>query len=384
MFNFEYYNPTKIIFGRQTLHRLLGELQGRNAGRILIVYGEGSIKHNSIYDSVTKLLVESGIEFVDFEGVSTNPTLSKVKEGIEVVRSSGCDSILAVGGGSVIDAAKVIAAGSFYDGDIWDGFENKITIEKALPIYVVLTCSASGSEMNAGAMITNEVENKKWPFVFSELLYPKVSIIDPEFQFSLSWRQTCLGAIDAISHVLEYYFNGVSDVDLQDDLSVGLIKTIIKHTIILKDNPLNYQSRAQLAWSCTMALNGMNATGRFGGDFASHTIEHSLSAIYKIPHAVGLAIIFPAWLWFVRAEIDEKLCTLGRVVFELDNAGVANTIESFRSLFESFGVETRLRQIGLSKKDFKELAANATIRGEIGRTRRLDEASVIEILELAY
>ncbi len=294
MNDFRFYNPTEILFGKNQIEKLGESLKKNNVKKILLLYGQGSIFKNNVYKRTTEMLNSAGIDFVELGGIKANPVLSKVYEAVNLVKQEGVDSILAVGGGSVIDTGKAVAAGALFNGDVWDLFEGKSFTSEALPLFTILTISATGSEMNPFAVITKEDEYKKWPFTAGDASFPKTTVIEPEIQFSLPAEQTAYGAIDAIAHVMELYFDGSENVDIQDEIAEGLIRNIIKHTKILMKSPEEYNSRAELAWSATLALNGINSAGRFGGDWATHTLEHSLSAFYDIAHGAGLAIMFPA------------------------------------------------------------------------------------------
>ncbi len=285
MKKFVFHNPTKIIFGENTVSKIGEEIKKSGLKKVLLHYGGGSIKKNGVYEQVTNSLKENNIDFIEVSGVKPNPILSKVHEGIKVARENNVDGILAVGGGSVIDSAKAIAGGFYYDGDIWDAYSGKYVIKKALPLFTVLTLSATGSEMNGNSVITKEETKQKWA-THSKHIYPKVSIIDPTVQFSLPPQQTVNGAVDAISHVMEYYFDGTTDTEIQDQIAEGIIRTVIKSTEILLKKPEDYHARANLAWSATLALNGLLNAGSSGGDWSSHTLEHSVSALFDIAHGL--------------------------------------------------------------------------------------------------
>jgi len=294
MQNFDFMNPTKLVFGKNTMSRIGEEIKYGGYGKVLMIAGGGSIRKNGVYDQVTESLKASGIEWFEVWDVRSNPVLGKVREMIELAKQAECDAILSVGGGSVIDSGKTVSAGYYMD-DIWQAFESQNPVMEALPHYTVLTISATGSEMNMVAVLTNEKEKKKWA-ILGPALYPKVSIIDPSVQASLPWSQTVNGAVDALSHIMEYYFvGGESETTLALDESLS--RTIIRMTDQLRENPDDYESRANLAWAATLAFNGISGVGQGMGDWASHGIEHSLSAVNPdIPHGAGLGVIFPAWI----------------------------------------------------------------------------------------
>ncbi len=380
MENFVFHNPTKVIFGKGTVKEIGVEIKNFGLKKVLFLYGRGSIKRNGVYDTVVESLKENGIDWVEVSGVKPNPVLSKVHEAIEVARKENVDGILAVGGGSVIDSAKTIAAGFYYDGDIWDAFIGKYKVERSLPIFVVLTLSATGSEMNGSAVITNEKTKQKYSF-WAWSSFPKVSIIDPTVQFSLPKEQTVYGGVDAIVHVLEYYFDGAKERMVMDRIMESIIKTIMESVEILIENPRDYTARANLAWSATLALNGLTSTGSRGGDWSSHVIEHSLSALYDIPHGAGLAIVTPAWMRYVMDEDREKFERFARVLFDKDSA--EEGIEAFKEWLRKVGAPVSLKDAGIPESDIDKIVENAAMRAPFGRLKRLDRDDIREILKLA-
>ena len=228
MNNFTFENPTKIIFGKGTIQEIGPEMAKRGVKKTLLVYGRQSIKKNGVFEQVAQSLRAAGIVWVEFSGIQSNPLLSKVREGIALAKAEGVEAVLAVGGGSVYDSSKAIAAGSVYDGDVWDFFGRRKVAVSALPIFGVLTISATGSEMNALGVVTNEDAKKKWS-LYSPAIYPKVSVIDPSIQATLPADQTANAAVDIIAHVMELYFDGSENNDIMDEYSEGIIRTVIKH-----------------------------------------------------------------------------------------------------------------------------------------------------------
>ena len=387
MRDFIFYNPTKVLFGKNKIKELGGMIKNSGVTKVLFLYGKGSIFNNGVYERTAEMLKQSGIDFVELGGVKANPVLSKVREAIELVRAENVNGILAVGGGSVIDSAKAVGAGTLFEGDIWDLFEGKSLFTDSLPIFTILTISATGSEMNPFAVVTKEDEKKKWPFSAGEASFPKVTVIEPEIQFTLPSAQTANGAIDAIAHVFELYFDGTENVDIQDEIAEGLIRNIMKHSKILIDEPTNYNSRAELAWCATMALNGINSAGRSGGDWATHTLEHSLSAYYDIAHGAGLAIMFPAWIKYVYQTKPERFIKLARNVFNINEDDIPLTINELtaklKKYFKSIGAPTQLGDIGVGEAEIEKLTDNASLRLPIGRLRKLNRNDIREIFKLA-
>lgn len=384
MKDFVFYDPTKIVFGRGKISKLGKEVK-KFSKKVLLVYGRRSIKSNGVYDQVVNSLKSANVKFIELSGVKPNPILSKVHEGIELAKRENVDGIVAAGGGSVIDTSKTIAAGFYYEGDIWDAFIDKYEVNKSLPIYVVLTLSATGSEMDSGAVITNEKTKQKCAFK-SLTSYPRVSIIDPSVQFSLPPIQTANGAADAISHVLELYFDGTQDVTIEDEISEGIVRTIIRCTNILMNKPDDYEARANLAWSATLALNGINATGRSGGDWSNHAIEHSLSAIYDIAHGSGLAIIFPAWMRYVYKEDISKFARFASKVFGIDisdeeKAALAG-IKHLKDWYKSLGLPVALSDANIPAEGIEKVVEKVkpSFGRPLGRLKKLNKEDVIEIL----
>lgn len=386
MLNFTLYNPTKLVFGENTIESIGNHLSKYEVKKVLIVYGKGSIMKNGVYDTVVQSLKKHNIEFIELSGVKPNPVLSKVQEGIKIAKENEVDGVLAVGGGSVIDSSKAIAAGACYEGDVWEFFEGKGKVEAALPLFTVLTLSATGSEMNAGGVVTNEEEGKKWSFG-SPLLYPKVSILDPSVQRSLPANQTANGAIDAISHVFEAYYGGTESTDMLDELSEGIIRTVITHTRELLKDSNNYKSRSELAFAATIALNGLNGVGR-KGDWASHSIEHSLSVLNDIAHGSGLAIVMPAWMKYVHKEDVKKFAKFASHVFNInegnDEEKALKGIESLRNFYKEIGAPITLKEVGVKKEDLDFIADNAAILGPLGTLKPLYRDDIYKILEIAF
>ncbi|OGU54957.1 MAG: butanol dehydrogenase [Ignavibacteria bacterium RBG_13_36_8] len=388
MKNFEFRNPTKIKFGKNTISEIGEEIIKHGVKKILLLYGQGSIFKNGVYDTTVVSLQAAGIEWFELGSIKPNPVLSKAYEGIKLCKEERIDGILAVGGGSVIDSAKVIAAGALYDGDIWNVFEGNDSVNESLPVFTILTLSATASEMDPYAVITKEDEKKKWSFSAGQSSYPKVSIIDPTVQFSLPKEQTVNGAVDAMSHIFELYFSGTSDTDVQDEIAEGIIRTIITHTKILLEQPDNYESRAQLIWCATLALNGINGVGRNGGDWATHTIEHSISAYYDIAHGAGLAIMFPAWMKYVYKEDLPKFSRFAERVFGIkkgtEEVKAQRGIEALKSFYKEIGAPITLKEIGVTENDLQKLADNASMREPEGKLKELYRKDILKIYRLAY
>lgn len=383
MKNFDFHNPTRLIFGKDTIKDLGTYIKSYGDKKVLLLYGKGSIFKNGVYDTVITSLKENEIAYVEMSGVKPNPVLSKVRETVEFMKKEKVDAIVAVGGGSVLDTAKISAASYYYDGDPWDFYEGLVKPEKALPIYGVLTISATGSEMNSGGVITNEDEKKKWGWG-SKYTYPRLSIVDPSVQKSLPVNQTINGAVDTLSHVFEAYFGGTKNTLMQDELSEGIIRTVMDSVRILIKDPSDYDARAELAWAATLALNGLNGLGRVG-DWASHGIEHSVSAYYDIAHGEGLSIVFPAWMAHVYHEDVDKFARLGEKVFHLEGGDqeqkAKEAIAAFKAFLKEIGAPVSLSERNIGDENLRAMAKNALLRGPLGSLKKLQEEDVYDILK---
>jgi alcohol dehydrogenase len=386
MENFTYYNPTKLIFGKNQLNVLPEEL--KNYGKnILLVYGGGSIKRNGLYDKVISLLNDAEASIFELAGVEPNPRLSTVRKGIEICQNEKIDFLLAVGGGSVIDCTKAIAAGASYDGDVWDIINKKVTATKALPFGTVLTLAATGSEMNPDSVITNWETNEKYVWG-SEVTHPKFSILDPVNTFSVPHDQTVYGMVDMMSHVFEQYFHNVKNTKLQDRMCYSVLQTVIETAPKLLEDLESYEHRETILYSGTIALNGTLQMGYFG-DWASHTIEHAVSAVYDIPHAGGLAILFPNWM---RHTIDQDVDRMKRLMtnmFEIESEGktdkeiVLEGIDKLSAFWSSLGAPSRLADYNIGDdrlEEIAEIAAREMEHGGFGNFKKLTKEDVLSIL----
>lgn len=386
MQNFQYHNPTKLLFGKGQLDALKTEipLYGK---RVLLLYGGGSIKRSGLYDNVMTLLREIDAFTVELSGVEPNPRLTTVNKGIQLIQENKLDFILAVGGGSVIDCAKAIAAGSHYDGDVWDIVMKKTPVTSALPIGTVLTLAATGSEMNGGSVITNWDAQDKRSFG-STHTFPKFSVLDPELTFSVPRDQTVYGIVDIMSHVLEQYFHASTNAPLQERIGESILRTVIEVAPKLVNNLENYSYREVMMLNGTFALNGTLSMG-VKTDWATHMIEHAVSAVHDIPHGGGLAILFPHWMAYVAKQKPEKVAQLGVRVFDIDSKGktdmeVANeTISSLRSFWNSIGAPSTLADYEIDDKELDLMSERAMVATTIGGYIPLKQEDVKEILRNA-
>ncbi|MCX6154867.1 MAG: iron-containing alcohol dehydrogenase [Candidatus Kapabacteria bacterium] len=380
MDNFSFYNPTKIIFGKNTIPSIGREIKRNNIDKVLILAGSGSIRNNGVYDAVTTSLIDNKIQYTEQWGVRPNPTLDHANETIEHTRINKIQAILAVGGGSVIDEAKSIACG-FYLDNLWDAFERKVAIANALPIFTVLTLSGTCSEMDSFAVLSNQTENKKWP-IGSELLFPKVSIIDPSVQMSLPWHQTVNGAIDAMSHIMEFYFLGTNqEITLSTD--EAMLRTLISSLDQLAINPKDYNARANIAWAATLALNGISGIALNGGDWSTHRMEHALSAFHpEIAHGAGLAVMFPAWIEYNKKFNRDHFNRWAKNVWDADSPETA--LIAMKEKYQNWGAPVTLRELGIKKEEIPSLVKNTFSNGPIGALAALSFTDVANIFETAY
>lgn len=388
MDNFDFRNPTKIVFGKGTEARVGAETAAYSK-KILLHFGGGSIKASGLYDRVTASLKAAGVEWVELGGVKPNPRLSLVHEGVKLCKDKKLGFILAVGGGSVIDSAKAIAMGAVIGGDVWDFYLGKGEPKDALPIGTVLTIPAAGSESSTGTVITKE-EGLLKRAVNSELLYPRFSILNPELAFTLPKNQVAAGAADIMAHLMERYFTMVKSVDFTDRLLEATMKTIAQKALQVLVNPRNYDVWAEFMWAGTIAHNNLLNTGRVG-DWASHDIEHELSGIYDVTHGAGLAVIFPAWMRHVmKADLTRFVQWAVRVWnVEMDyrnpEAVALEGVRRLENFYHAMGLGTRLADLGIGKDRLDEMAKKATDgdKRTVGNFVKLDSAAVRKIYELA-
>lgn len=388
MDNFTFYAPTYFDFGKGAeLH--VAELIRRFGGnRVLLHYGGGSIKKSGLYDRVVNCLNEAGIPFVELGGVKPNPRSGLVYEGIALCKKENLDFVLAVGGGSTIDSSKAIAAGSMYEGDFLDFYKGKKTVEKALPVGTILTIAAAGSEGSANTVITDEKTLVKTG-ARSELLRPKFSILNPELTCTLPPYQTAAGATDIMIHVCERYFSNTKEVEITDRLCEAVLKTIIYEAPRVIAEPDNYEARANIMWAGMLAHNNVCGVGR-EQDWASHHIEHELSALYDVTHGAGLAVIAPLWMRYVLKINPHKLVAFAVRVWDVpmdenDPEGTAlKGIEAFEKFLNKIGMPSSFEEIGAKKEDIA-LMADKLLHGRKteGNYVKLTREDVIRIYESA-
>lgn len=388
MDNFEFCNPTKIVFGKGT-EAQVGAEAAVYSKKILLHFGGGSIKSSGLYDRVTASLKAAGVEWVELGGVKPNPRLDLVHEGVKLCKEHQLGLILAVGGGSVIDSAKAIAMGAVIDHDVWDFYMGKGAPVAALPVGTVLTLPAAGSEASTGTVITKE-EGWLKRAVNSELIYPRFSILNPELAMTLPRFQIACGAMDISAHLMERYFTNVKNVAFTDRLIEATLKTIIRQAPLILKNPKDYDAWSEFMWAGTIAHNNLLNTGRVG-DWASHDIEHEISGIYDVAHGAGLAVVFPAWMKHVlHHDLDRFVQWAVRVWnVEMDvynpEAVALEGIARMEAFFTALGVGTRMKDLGITDDRIDEMADKCTDGDTrtVGNFVKLDRAAVAKILRLA-
>lgn len=355
MDNFSFFNPTRIEFGSGKEQRVGELLAEHGIKKVLLCYGSERIKREGLFGLVSQRLAEKGIESVECGGIVSNPLLSKVREGIALARAHRVDAILSVGGGSVLDSAKAIAAGTAYDGDVWDLFLGKAPIESALPIFAILTLAATGSEMNPGAVVTNDETKEKF-FISATPLFPRVSIVNPELMRGVTRDYLVYSASDVIAHLIEAYFTAPKYPNLPSRIVEALLNTVIETTETLLADPADYDARAEFAWAATLALNGVSYAGVAGFSYPNHAIEHSLSALFNVPHGAGLSVVVPAWMAWYRERNPAQFERFAKNVFGIE--GGEQGIAALRAWYDRIGTPTRLAQLKIEAADLPAIVDN--------------------------
>ncbi|MBR6638665.1 MAG: iron-containing alcohol dehydrogenase [Lachnospiraceae bacterium] len=382
MNNFRFHAYTDIRFGKGQVN-CLPELLAPYGRNVLMVYGGGSIKRNGLYDKIKELLADFNV--FELGGVEPNPRITSVRNGVAICKKEDIDVVLAVGGGSTIDAAKVMAGGACYDGDPWDLVVDNRKIGKVLPIVTVLTLAATGSEMNKNAVISNIETNEKLGTSSHDFI-PQASICDPEYLYSLPAMQTAAGTADIMSHIFEQYFTSHTQAYISNRFAEGLLKTCIKYCPIALKEPDNYEARANLMWASTLALNSLLSAGK-GCAWTCHPIEHELSAYYDITHGVGLAILTPRWMRYILNDNTvDKFCEYGRNVFDITEADpykCANmAIDATEQFFKDCDIPMTLTEIGIDDSKLELMAEDTIKYNDLDRAYvPLNKADVLNILK---
>ncbi|MDR2110744.1 MAG: iron-containing alcohol dehydrogenase [Spirochaetaceae bacterium] len=391
MLNFDFHIPTRIVFGRDT-QKEIGSLLKPRAKKILLHYGGNSVKKSGLYDAVIASLRENNLEFTELGGVVPNPRLALVHEGIALCKKEGVDLILAVGGGSVIDSAKAIAMGFYYEGDIWEVYEQNKHVTQALPVATVLTIPAAGSESSNATVITNEAKQMKLGHS-DNCLRPLISVMNPELFFTLPQNQIANGTADMMSHIFERYFTNTIRTDITDGLCEAVLRTIIKNAPVVCRNPRDYDAWCQVGFGGTVAHNDLLGLGR-EQDWACHGMEHELSALYDVAHGAGLAVLTPPWMRYVyKTNVNMFVQFAVNVMgvkgsYRESDGIVLEGITRLSEFFRGLGLPATLSELGIEEKNFELMAKKATgeaYGGErpLGRLKKLYWRDVLEIYESA-
>lgn len=355
MFDFKYFTPTKVLFGKNTEDKVAGLIKEFGGTKVLIHYGGGSVVRSGLMDKVTKLLDDAGIKYVKLGGAVPNPRLSLVYEGIELAGKEKVDFLLAVGGGSAIDSAKAIGYGLAGGGDVWDFYAGKRKAEGAVPLGVILTIAATGSEMSDSSVITNEDGLIKKGYS-SDYGRPKFAIMNPELTMTLPDYQTASGCTDIMMHTMERYFHNGGDMELTDSMAEALLRTVKKNALILKDDPKNYDARAEVMWAGSLSHNGLTGCGTDGGDWMSHKLEHEIGGLFDVAHGAGLAAIWGSWARYVYKDCLHRFKRFALNVMEVENKGSDEEIalagiEAMEDFYRSINMPTNLHELGIKPTD---------------------------------
>lgn len=387
MNNFIYNIPTKVYFGENQLQKNLGQEIKKYGEKVLLVYGGGTIKKIGLYQDIIQELQDFNIEVYEFSGIEPNPRHTSIKKAASICKEKDIDVILGVGGGSVIDSCKIIAAGRYYDGDIWDFVAKKAEIQKALPIITILTLAATGSEMNTTSVISNIETNEK-KSVKSPLTLPKVSFLDPTITYSVNKYQTACGSCDILSHILETYFSRNNGLYMLDTVMEGLMKTVIKYSKIAYNQPKNYEARANLMWASSWAINGFARMDRQPNIWVCHLLEHQLSAFYDITHGLGLAILTPRYLRYMLNENTvDRYYQFGVNVWNIDESlpkmeVAEKSIECLEKLlYKDLELTNNLSDLNIDERHFEEMANRICSNGIVEGFMDIDKEDIMEIFK---
>ena len=392
MYDFTYYTPTKVVFGRDAESQIGALVRQQGCKKVLVHYGGGSARRSGLLDKVTASLEEAGVGHVELGGVVPNPRLSLVYEGIRLCRDQGVDFLLAVGGGSVIDSAKAIAYGLANEGDVWDFYCGRRTPSACFPLGVVLTIAAAGSEMSNSSVITNEEGWSKRGYN-DDLCRPKFAVMNPERTVTLPAYQTASGCVDIMMHTLERYLGGGENMDLTDTLAEGLLRTVVRDALILRDDPTNYDARAEVMWASSLSHNGLTACGGNGGDWASHRLEHELGGLFDVAHGAGLAAVWGSWARYVLQERPDRFAKLAVNVWNVAPAASQEEtallgIAAAEAFFRSIGMPTNLHDLvgaAVTDEQLEEMAdkCSAAANDNLGKMKVLHRSDMLAIYRAA-
>ncbi len=388
---FDYYTPTKVIFGKGTENEVGRLIREQNGKKVLIHYGGESAKRSGLLGRIWKTLDLENISYVNLGGVVPNPLLSKVREGIALCRKEQVDFILAVGGGSVIDSAKAIGYGAANEGDVWDFYLKKRVPKACLPVGAVLTIAAAGSEMSSSSVITNEEGGWKRGYG-NDICRCRFAVLNPELTYSLPMYQTQSGCVDILMHTMERYFNHADNMELTDSISEALLRTVMHSAKILLQQPDHYEARAEVMWAGSLSHNGLTGCGTGGGDWASHQLEHELSGMFDVAHGAGLAAVWGSWARYVYRENAPRFAQFAMRVLDVNPMATPEQtalagIEAMEVFYRSIGMPTSIRELGihLSEEQIKELAEKCSFGGTrtIGTVKQLDQRDMANIYAAA-
>ena len=391
MFDFKYYTPTKVIFGRKTEDQVADLIKEFGGTKVLIHYGGGSVVRSGLLDRVKNTLDQAGIAYVELGGAVPNPHLGLVYEGIELCRKENVDFLLAVGGGSAIDSAKAIGYGLANEGDVWDFYDYKRQVKGAVPLGVILTIAATGSEMSDSSVITKEEGLVKRGYS-SDYGRPKFAIMNPELTMTLPDYQTACGCTDIMMHTMERYFTNGGNMEITDALAEGLLRTVKKNAVILRDDPKNYDARAEVMWAGSLAHNGLTGCGNDGGDWMTHKLEHELGGLYDVAHGAGLAAIWGSWARYVYKNCLPRFKKFALNVMDVKDEGTDEEIalkgiEAMEDFYRSIKMPTNLRELGINATD-EDLVTMAHkcavgVGGEMGSAKVLNEQAMLDIFRMS-
>lgn len=385
--NFNYYAPTQVVFGRGTEEQIGALVKAQNCKKVLLHYGGGSARRSGLLDRIEKSLEDAGVSYVELGGVVPNPRLSLVYEGIELCRREGVDFILAAGGGSVIDSAKAIGYGVTNEGDVWELYDRKRKATACLPIGVCLTIAAAGSEMSDSSVITKDEGGIKRGYS-SNYCRVKFAVMNPELTMSLPDYQTACGCTDILMHTMERYFTNGGNMELTDSIAEGLMRTVIRNAEILRDDPNDYDARAEVMWAGSLSHNGLTGCGIAAGDFASHALEHEIGGMFDVAHGAGLAAVWGSWARYVYRDClprFEKFALNVMGVEEGENAEetALRGIEAMEAFYRRIGMPTTIRELGIDPTDEQlvEMARKCSVAcgGKKGSAKTLEEADMLAI-----
>lgn len=391
MFPFHYYTPTEIIFGRNAEAKTGELIQKTGCKKVLIHYGGGSVVRSGLLAHIKELLDKCGIPYITLGGVVPNPRLSLVYQGIELCKKEQADFILAVGGGSVIDSSKAIGYGVANEGDVWDFYDHTRQAKACLPIGVVLTISAAGSEMSNSSVITKDEGMIKRGY-HSDLCRPAFAIMNPELTMTLPAYQTAYGCTDILMHTMERYFTNGGNMELTDAIAEGLMRTVMRNAKILLENPSDYDARAEIMWASSLSHNGLTGCGNDGGDFASHGLEHEISGMFDVAHGAGLAAIWGSWARYVYKDCMHRFYRFATQVMGVADEGSKETtarkgIEAMEGFYHSIRMPINLKELGIhpSQGQLQTMAHMCSVAagGLKGSAKKLAEEDMLQILRMA-